>query len=272
MMPRMAAITSDDNTLFVIKCVHEMQEVRAMELITSFGCEDDGERYNEFHLADLRIAPAESTALFAFLRYIKHLYILHITKCEMDNFVFLELAKLLQKENEIADFDNALRDENCKVTRLNITSSLTARSVKYLSDSLTSNNCKLTELDIGHNYFTYEGAKYLSDALKSDNCKLTELVISDNKLTDEGAKYLSDALKSDNCKLTELDISDNKLTDEGAKYLSDALKSDNCKLTELDISHNRLTDEGAKYLSDALKSDNCKLTELEIRGINIVNR
>jgi Ran GTPase-activating protein (RanGAP) involved in mRNA processing and transport len=260
-MPKSAEINGHDNTLFVIKCVHEMQDVRAMELIASFGCEYDGERYNEFHLADLNIAPAESTALFAFLGYIKHLHTLKIKNCRMGHFALLELVKLLQKENEIADLDDALRNENCKVTRLHITGhSLTAEGAKYVSDALKSDNCKLTLLDISDNTLTDEGAKYLSDALKSDNCKLTELNISANGLTVEGAKYLSDALKSDNCKLTELDISHNILTHVGAKYLSDALKSNNCKLTELDISHNGLTDEGVKYLSDALKSDNCKLT------------
>ena len=49
--------------------------------------------------------------------------------------------------------------------------------------------------------------KYLSDALKSDNCKLTKLEVRvSNKITAKGAKCLSDALKSDNCKLTELDV------------------------------------------------------------------
>ena len=269
-MPKTVEIKGPDKALFVIKCVHEMQEVRAMELITSFGCEDDGERYNEFLLEQLNIAPVESTALFAFLGCIKHLHTLHITKCRMEHFAFLELAKLLQKENEIADLDNEHRNENCKVTLLHITSSLTTESAKYLSDALTTiyNNCKLTELNISSNELTHVGAKYLSDALKSDNCKLTELNISANGLTEEGAKYLSDALKSDNCKLTELDISHNGLTHVGAKYLSDALKSDNCKLTELDISHNGLTEEGTKYLSDALKSDNCKLTELGTRFVH----
>jgi hypothetical protein len=179
-MPRKAEINGHDHALFVIKCVHEMQDVRAMELIASFGCEDDGERYNEFLLAKLNIAPAESTALFAFLGYIKHLHTLEIDACIMGHFAFLELAKLLQEENEIADFEDALRNENCKVTRLHIAGS-TLQNVK--------------------------GVKYLSDALKSDNCKLTKLDISNNELRDEsGAKYLSDALKSDNCKLTELEI------------------------------------------------------------------
>ncbi len=39
-----------DNTLFVIKCVHEMQEVRVMELITSFMHEDDGTKTEDFLL------------------------------------------------------------------------------------------------------------------------------------------------------------------------------------------------------------------------------
>ena len=209
-MPKVGRIDRDDDTLlYVIKCVHEMQEVSRVMELASFTCDNE-----EFIILGLNIWPAESTALFEFLSYIKNLNKLVIHKCYMEHFAFRELAKsLIIRDNDI--------------------------------------NCKLTRLAINHSELTDECAKYLSDALKSGNCKLTELNISYNKLTNEGAKYLSDALKSGNCKLTQLDITHNQLTYEGAKYLCDALKSGNCKLTQLDISYNKLTDEGAKYLSDA---------------------
>ena len=47
---------------------------------------------------------------------------------------------------------------------------LTDESAKYVSDALNSDNCKLTRLNITSNELTDEGGEYLSqDALKSDN-------------------------------------------------------------------------------------------------------
>ena len=154
----------DDKTLFVIKCVHEMQEVRVMELIASFTRGD--EKSEEFKLGHLNISPVEFAALFEFLSYCKNLDKLVIREFYMEHFAFRELAKLLIRNNDI--------------------------------------NCKLTQLGINYNELTDEGVKYLTDALKSGNCKLTHLAIRGNKLTNQGAKYLSDALKNGNCKLTHL--------------------------------------------------------------------
>ena len=247
-MPKVGCIDPrDDTLLYVIKCVHEMQEVSRVMELASFTCDN-----KEFIMVGINISPAESTALFEFLSYIKNLNKLVIRKCYMEHFAFRELAKSLIRDNDI----------NCKLTRLAINNSiLTGECVKYLSDALKSGNCNLTELNIRSSKLTDEDAQYLSDALESDNCKLTQLDISGNKLTYEGAKYLSDALKSGNCKLTQLDITHNQLTYEGAKYLSDALESGNCKLTQLDIKFNKLTDEGDKYLRIAKSkmSDNRKL-------------
>ena len=235
-------------SLFVIKCVHEMQEVRVMEVITSFM--HQGNSRKTFSLFNVNIEPVESTALFEFLSYDKNMHTLHIFGCRMPNSAYRELAKLLIQNNKLR-----------KLTELRILNSpVTDESACYLNNALKSGNCKLTKLMIFNCELTDEGGRYLSDALKSGSCKLTELDIAGNRLTEQGARYLSDALKSDNCKLTKLQIACDSLTDEGARYLSDALKSDNCKLIELDISVNRLTDEGCRYLRDSLKSDKCRLT------------
>ncbi|CAB3977011.1 NACHT, LRR and PYD domains-containing 14-like [Paramuricea clavata] len=278
-----------DNTfLFVIKCVHEMQEVCVMELIASFTPDNDGEQSENFLMDALNISPIESTAVFEFLSYIKNLNTLVIHNCNMEHFAFRELAKLLIKDNNISllmiqhaqitdikhakPIFDAFSNEKCKLPKLSMgLNSLTDEGAKYLSDALKRGNCKLTQLDIFSNALTDEAAKYLSDALKSSNCKLTQLNTGFNQLNDEGAKYLSAALKSGNCKLTELSINHNELKDEGAKYLSDSLKSGICKLTQLNVSGNEFTDEGAKYLSDALKSATCKLTQLDIYAIGLTD-
>ena len=89
----------DDKTLLLIKCVHEMQEVRVMEFIASFT--RGGKKYEEFHLDKLNISPVESTALFEFLSYIKNLKKLVIRECYMEHFALRELAKLLIRNNDI---------------------------------------------------------------------------------------------------------------------------------------------------------------------------
>ena len=185
--PKRGVIDGDDSeALFLIRCAHEIQDARVMQLLASFAYDENDEEGKTFRLEDIDIAPVESTALFQFLSCIKNLQKLEINNCRMEDVVIRELVTKLLTEN--------------------------------------SGNSKITELNITNSGLKDEGAKYLSDALKSDNCKLIELDIWGNKLKDDGAKYLSDALKSDNCKLIKLDIWRNELKNEGAKYLSDALR------------------------------------------------
>ncbi len=248
--PEQGRICCDEKTLLVIKCVHEMQEVRVMNRIASFACEEDDEgKHKELFLDQLDISPMECTALFEFLSYIKNLKRLDITRCKTKHFVFRELAKLLLQDNDIT----ALVMRNV---------GMTDEDAQHIIDALGNEDCKVTKLDIGSNALTDECVKYLGDVLKSDNCKLTELDISLNELTDKSAEYLSDALKSTKCKLTKLDINNKKLTDEGARCLRGALESGDCKLTELNINSNKLTHKGDKHLRDALEIANCKRTEL----------
>ncbi len=82
-----------------------MQEVRVMELITSFAREDHGEKYHTFKLMNLDIASVESAALFEFLGHIKNLHILRIRACRMEHFGCRDLAGLLKKDNNITDID-----------------------------------------------------------------------------------------------------------------------------------------------------------------------
>ena len=209
----------NNNALFLIKCVHEMQEESVTKLIAS--CQLDTFSPS-LRASNLNIVPVESTALFEFLSYL-NLYSLSMIDCLNEHLVFREFTKLLMKENK-----------NCNLTKLDISrNNLTGEDAKYLRDALMSDNCKLTELDISRNNLTDEGTKHLCDALMSDKCKLTKLVLWGNHLTDEGAKHLSDALMSGKWKLIELDISCNFLTDEDVEHLRDAMDSHNCKLTKL---------------------------------------
>ncbi len=152
-MPKTGKI-GDNNALLVVKCIHEMQENRVMEsLAASFGSEDD---VKEVCLAgqgaagqvQMNIAPAESSALFDFLSYIKSLNMLKICNCSMEHFAFSEMAKLLSKDNEITSLVMSL----VRITDLD---------AKHIADALRSDSCKLTTLHIRGNKLTDEGAKYL---------------------------------------------------------------------------------------------------------------
>ena len=51
------------NALFSIRGVHEIQDIRVMELLASFSCEENDEEYKTFCLTAPDIAPVESTVL-----------------------------------------------------------------------------------------------------------------------------------------------------------------------------------------------------------------
>ena len=163
-----------------------MQEVRVMEFTASFACKDDSKKPKEFCLENLSIAPVESTALFQFLSCIKNLNKLRIFYCRMEHFAFRKLSQLLITDNELTEL--AIKYSN-----------MTYQHAKHIADALRSENCKLTKLDISRNVLlTDESTKYLSDALQSNDCQLTKLDMAYNTLTHESGKYLSDALKSEN--------------------------------------------------------------------------
>ena len=121
---------ANSNALFLIRCAHEIQDVRVMELLASFACKENDEEYKTFCLEDVNIAPVESTALFEFLSFMKNLQSLNIHSCLMEDLVIREMVTKLLIE----------KSDNCKLTKLDWT--------KYLSDALKSDNCKLTKLDI----------------------------------------------------------------------------------------------------------------------------
>ena len=89
----------NSNALFLIRCAHEIQDVRVTELLASFACKENDEEYKTFRLQNVDIAPVESTALFEFLSFIMNLQKLEIHFCRMNDLVIHELATKLLIEN-----------------------------------------------------------------------------------------------------------------------------------------------------------------------------
>jgi Ran GTPase-activating protein (RanGAP) involved in mRNA processing and transport len=127
---------------------------------------------------------------------------------------------------------------------------------------LCDNDTTLTQLDLGHNQISVEGAKALAGALEQ-NTTLIQLDLWDNQIGDEGAKALAAALEQ-NTTLIQLDLWDNQIGDEGAKALAAALEQ-NTALIQLDLWDNQIGDEGAKALAAALEQ-NTTLTQLNLRN------
>ena len=234
--------------LLLIKSLHEVQKSDIMKLAA-----DNVSGGGEYILKHMDILPLDCTALFQFLRHVKNLLELNNGgNCIGENGA-LEVAGFLKEG---------------KRTGLNLSTCwINKEGAEHLSDALKNENCKLTSLNLSNN-ITDEGVEHLSDALKNENCKLTSLHLCGNEINNKGVEHLSDALKNENCKLTSLHFF-NDITD-GPEHLSDALKNENCKLTSLNLSNN-ITDEGVEHLSDALKNENCKLKRLRIRNTKISN-
>ena len=74
-------------------------------------------------------------------------------------------------------------------------SHITDQGVAHLCDALKDGNCKLTKLSLGYNHTTDQGVAHLCDALKDGNCKLTKLSLGYNQITDQGVANLCVALK-----------------------------------------------------------------------------
>ncbi|KAG9269400.1 ribonuclease inhibitor-like, partial [Astyanax mexicanus] len=140
---------------------------------------------------------------------------------------------------------------------------LTEKSCADLASVLSSENSKLTELDLSLNEIKDSGVKKLYKELK--NCKLQNLRLEDCDLTEKSCVDLAKVLQSGNSKLIELHLSKNRgLKDSGVNKLCEGLKNENCKLEKLWLEHCFLTEISCADLASVLKSGNSKLIELHL--------
>ncbi|CAE7649345.1 NLRC3 [Symbiodinium necroappetens] len=202
-------------------------------------------------------------------------------------------------------------EEFCKALGLNDT--IAKLEIHALADALKSNKT-VTDISLDGNWIGHEGAKALADSLNSNNCTVTHVNLG---WKDEGAKALVDALKSN--RTVTVNLGWNKIGDftkilgkgakdneESAKHSADATKSQawtgkvriqalasqlttnsgttrlvlvgnlwfgfpgiaaedcqalaaalklNCTVTRISLIHCKIGDEGAKALADALKTN-----------------
>ena len=248
---------TQQKALLLMKCLHECNNETVLKKVAS-KLQKNSMFGNRLDLSDSQLTPADCPAIGHF---ITHLH-------KRSELVLCNVA-----DQGVAHLCGALKDGNCKLTKLSLDCSrITDQGVAHLCDALKDGNCKLTKLSLGYNHITVQGVAHLCDTLKDGNCKLTVLNLVCNHITDQGVEHLCDALTDGNCKVTKLNLSLTKITDQGAKHLCDALKDENCKLTVLDLGANYITEQGAAYLFDALKDVNCRLTKLYLHETNITDK
>ena len=153
-----------------------------------------------------------------------------------------QLTDVTLARNAIGDeyvgelFENGLTNEHCKLTKLNLWyCSLTNQCIPSLCNALQDERCQVTDVDLTGNVIGDEGARELfENVLTNEHCKLKRLSLSICSLTDQCIPSLCEALQDERCMLTELGLICNKdITNNGKKWLRDIQNS--CKFRDLKI-------------------------------------
>ncbi|KAF5893529.1 NACHT, LRR and PYD domains-containing protein 12-like, partial [Clarias magur] len=129
---------------------------------------------------------------------------------------------------------------------------LTEKSCSFLSSILIS----LRELDLSNNDLQDSGVKFISEGLNNDQCKLQILRLSGCLVTKEGFTSLAVSLSSNSSSdLRELDLSYNHPGDGGEMLVSGLLENKNCKLETL-----KMEPKHQQYIKAGIKKYACELT------------
>ena len=136
-------------------------------------------------------------------------------------------------------------------------------------DVLTSEFCKLTDLNLSYCNLTGQCMPDLFKALKDERCRLTALTLENNRIGDERASMLfNDVLTSEFCKLTHLDLGMCHLTGQCMPDLFKALQDERCRLTSLTLDGCEMSEKDVVTLfEDVLVSEHCKLAVLGLLEI-----
>ena len=188
----------------------------------------------------------------------------------------LELHECSLTDYGIAKLVKVLQDERCQLKVLSLSrSKISDEGINMLTEgTLTSEHCKLTNLDLGECFLTAQCMPGLCRLLQNERCQLTSLSLPGNKIGDEGAGMLvKDALMSDHCKLTELNLSSCSLTAQCMSDLYKALKDKRCRLSFLSLAGCRMGETDVITLfEEVLTSEYCKLTKLDLTFIRFTPR
>lgn len=160
---------------------------------------------------------------------------------------------------------STLSSQQSRLTALDLNSNpLEDSGIKLLCAGMKDPNCKIQKLLLRGCCFTAACCEDLAAALSTNHSSLMELELSFNQLGDSGVKHLSAGLRDPNCKLEKLGLSSCELTARGCEDLASALRCSHTRLHTLCLRANELEDSGLEWLSAAMMDPNCKLQDLEL--------
>ncbi|XP_039862565.1 NACHT, LRR and PYD domains-containing protein 12-like [Simochromis diagramma] len=187
------------------------------------------------------------------------------------NKALLSTCNLSQRSCEA--LSSALSSQSCRLRELDLSNNnLQDSGVKLLSAGVESAHCTLETLRLYGCFLSERSCESLSSVLSSQSSSLRDLGLSNNNLQDSGVKLLSAGVKSPHCKLATLRLSVCNLSQRSCEALSSALSSQSCRLRELDLSNNNLQDSGVKLLSAGVESAHCTLETLRLYGCFLSER
>ena len=172
-------------------------------------------------------------------------------------------------DQDIPKIVKFLKDEHCQLTSLSLEGNEIGDegASMLFKDVLTSEFCKLTQLDLGYCHLTDQCMPDLFKALKDERCRLTSLTLDGCKMSEKDVvKLFEDVLTSEHCKLDALGLTLISFPTQCMSSLCKALQDERCQLTELSLGgFPAVAEEVACMLfTDAITKEHCKLNQLII--------
>ncbi|XP_051816610.1 NLR family CARD domain-containing protein 3-like isoform X3 [Acanthochromis polyacanthus] len=203
---------SPDRCIILFHCLMELKDHSLVEEIQQYLSSDS--------LSSNKLSAAQWSALVSIL-LSSELDVFDLKKFCPSEKGLLQLLPLVQ-----ASSVSLLR--GCKLSK---------RSCKALASVLSSQSCKLRELDLSYNDVKDAGVQELIGGLKNPLCRLETLRLSGCLVTEEGCSSLASALSFNPSHLRELDLSYNHPGDSGVKLLSAGLEDPQWRLETLKMEH-----------------------------------
>ena len=168
-------------------------------------------------------------------------------------------------EPDQIELGRALSSDKCRVVQLNLASNVIGAPGATALASALKTNATITTIDLNQNETGDAGVAALAEALKT-NTTVTAINLVKNDIGDAGAVALADALES-NKAISMIMLSENKIGDAGAVALAEALQV-NTAVTTMGLGDNSIETSGAVALAQALLA-NTTLTTLGLGDNNV---